>query len=467
VLSMAFLKRANRFHKKTFEAYRFPLNQVKQSKAMLINDHTYTLIGQQSEKNSPCITNFVVVDELGEFVDLSIAEEIYLISTMVTFVETMHPLRAIFPKQLKIAKGNQEADSYSMGMVSERTVEAWNNLQKSMKVLRKKSTWTEEDIAFFQDDFTSFWKLYEERVTLLLLVENEKKAKKLSKADQLIDKEASLLSSFFKIEKLGLEMEPLDLSESIRGLAKNSLANERETIISSKADKQSHRILVWSFYLIVLGIITPFFIYRTTIDGYEHVFFLCMFYAIYVALYMTNSYRLKATVNLRLADLWQEDKSGKNKPIYQVTSSSVNMLSSVHYVTLASFGVFALHFYNENFVLDGISKFFIVFTIISLAFSICFPYSPFVEKILSFYPDRIRAGHRVFPPADLHQISFDNDYICYYFYLSYTNEPYQIYIEEDDRKKVRQVMEEWCKANQMPLKFFDKKDWKKFKSGFF
>src|SRR5699024_4708989 len=103
--------------------------------------------------------------------------------------------------------------------------------------------------------------------------------------------EARLVSSLFTLRGPNIEESPLHLRRWIDFNSRKALAINRKVIISTKADKQSEKIMKGFGYILVLGIISPFFLYQTYVDGGEHIFYLCLFLAMYLALYYTNKYR--------------------------------------------------------------------------------------------------------------------------------------------------------------------------------
>ena len=457
---MAVLTYANKKYRTLFQPYRFAAYRIFRSKAIQIDSVSYVLVGQITEEAGGIITNYLVFDEAKGLADQQIAKQVYKIVVYAQMVEGLKNLSKIFHMQHKMRQaGVSELDGFEF--VSEEIARSWQSVMATYQAIDKKKVWYREDWLVLLQDMTSFWELYEERAELLLLFPKKELEKKMNKP-VLIDeppwfvREARVIAPLFQIKTLEVEVEPMKWEKWVQFSAKCALATEREVIISTKADQQSVKIMRGFFYILLVGILTPFFVYRMYVDGLEHLFFLVLFFTIYMALYYTNRYRLRKSVHVRLQDVWQAEDKQVTKPIFSAKATSVNMGVSVFYVSLATIFMFGGAIYKNGF--DGLALFTLILMIFTIIFNIWFLYSPFVEKDVTFYSDKLRAGHRVFPRTDMWQISINKDDITYTLYLTYTKEPYELYIEKEYREQMKLFMEKWCKDNEIPFTLFRKED---------
>src|SRR5699024_5504082 len=240
--------------------------------------------------------NYLVFDEAKGLADQQIAKQVYKIVVYAQMVEGLKNLSKIFHMQHKMRQaGVSELDGFEF--VSEEIARSWQSVMATYQAIDKKKVWYREDWLVLLQDMTSFWELYEERAELLLLFPKKELEKKMNKP-VLIDeppwfvREARVIAPLFQIKTLEVEVEPMKWEKWVQFSAKCALATEREVIISTKADQQSVKIMRGFFYILLVGILTPFFVYRMYVDGLEHLFFVVLFFIIYMSLYYTIRYRL-------------------------------------------------------------------------------------------------------------------------------------------------------------------------------
>lgn len=401
-----------------------------------------------------------VYDETGEIANESITSKLYYITMISLFISTLNPLDKTFKKQRKLAFNQDDViDTHHIGMVPDSIYKAWIDVRKAAAFVRRKKQWDEQDLASLLEYWRLFWNLYKDRALLLMMLPNQKytrkeKRKAFSNLSNCILYEGYVVYSLFHIKEFNMEKDPHDLEEWIQYNRKRSMANQRKVVLSTKADHQSHQILTVILY-VVIYLITPLFAHFIYKQGFVHLFMLSLIYAVFFALYYTNIYRLKQSFRLRMSDIWQTDNIEENKPLFYSESISINMGVATFYVTIASLTMFIFQIFFIQW--DIFAKSYLLSTIILLIFNFWFPYSPFVEKIITFYPQKIRIGHRVFPVSDLVKITVDKAEICYSLYLTYTKEPYKIRIENDFQKATRKFMKEWSEKNEIIYRTYDKK----------
>lgn len=413
------------------------------------------MIGQQSVKESPYITNYIVIDEKDETVDLPIAQEVYFIVMIAIITKELQSLNKIFETQRHLSKGHAVTyKKFGMGQVTEEIVFLWDNLFQSLVALENKKRWLEEDWEDINKKWAAFWKAYEGRASLLMPLPWHK----VSEEDDdhnlynYILLEAQKVAMIFRIKRLDIKEDPLNWKSWLYFNGEQAFAKDRDRIISTEAERRSQQIMVWTFYILVLGIITPFFTLRIFQDGFAYLFIIIVFYTIYFALYYTNAYRLRQSMYVRLKDEWHEG----DKPIFYAKAMSVNMAASAFYVVIATVTMFVYSLYQFGW--NGMTLFYFILMTFTLVFTFWFPYSPFVEKNVSFFPDKIRAGHREFYVPDIRKISVNKHKISYNLYLTYTSEPYEVYIEKGYRKQTLKVMTDWCEKHQISFTLFNKQD---------
>lgn len=452
------LNRAKYSSRKIFKPFRFPFSKVKQLKKITLDDSTYTLVGQQTEKSSPFVINYIVYDEKRQIVESKIAKRIYKIMMLALLVEKLKELQPIFLAERSIVEQKGKyLDTYYLGPISKNAYKAWKQLISLFDELKQKQLWSLEDVSHLQQNWKEFWSLYEERASLLVTLRQEKLSKDqgetVNSIDSLIMHEVAIVGELFINEEFDIEADPLDLENWLALHSVRALANEREISIYTRADRQSRKLLILCFYIVMLGLVTPFFIYRSFEDGFAYLFFLFLFFSIYIIFYYVNTYRLKQNMSVRMSELWNKEEYHR---LFETWATSVNMGSAPLYVTVATGGMLFAEVRFHGW--SGFAFFFLLLVVAVILFSIWFPYSPFVEKDVIIYPNHIRVGYHNYSKQTLWQISVDKHDIVYTFYLTYTKEPYAIHIEQEDRPQMRTIIKQWCEENDIPFTLFDPND---------
>src|SRR5690625_862233 len=165
----------------------------------------YTLIGQQSVKKSPYITNYIVIDEKDEIVAATIAHHIYFIVMIAILTKKLQPLDYIIKTQRHLTREHVATyKKLGIGHVTKDIVSLWSNLANSLANLENKQQWSEKDCAEICIKWTSFWREYEERASMLMLLpwQTVSKNNVYHNLYNYILLEAQEIAAIFKIEKL-------------------------------------------------------------------------------------------------------------------------------------------------------------------------------------------------------------------------------------------------------------------------
>src|SRR5699024_5600661 len=105
--------------------------------------------------------------------------------------------------------------------------------------------------------------------------------------------------------------------------------------------------------------------------------------------------------------------------------------------------------YTEGW--DQVANILLFVNIIVFSFTIWFAYSPFVVKILIFYPKKVLVGHREILPDDIEHIEMDEDGVIYKFYLITMTESYEVRIKNEEQARTKHFMIHWCEENELHL----------------
>lgn len=449
------LQGATTTSKKLFKSESLPIYPIMQSKQMKIGNHTYTLIGQQMIKGSPLLTNFIVYDENNDIAPPTTANEIYYYTMLTVYIDTFQSLNKTFKGQEKLAEQGEESDDYGIGFVGKEIVEAWQALQNKASELRTLKQWDEQALATLHTYWEQFWHAYVERSSLLFELGREGKLrnkhdKRLKHMNDCILFEAKIIDQLFHIEAFRLKEDPLHLNEWIQYHAKRANANDRKEMIHTKADKQSQLIMSVILYIFMF-ILTPYSFWLIYEKNFVMIFFLSLIYIAFFALYYTNKYRLEKTFQKRMLPNWQ--KKNEETPIFRAAATSVNMSAAVFYIVIATLTMLGYYWYTDGW--NHYTNILLLVNIFVLGFTIWFAYSPFVEKIMIFYPEKILAGHRELHVDQIERIEMDEDGVTYEFYLTYLDESYELRIENEDQARTKHFMILWCEENGLHM------EWKK------
>jgi len=454
---MAILRRARRLYKEKFNNKRFTAYPIYQSKPLQLNGKMYVLLGQATEKDSPIITNYQVYHEGLEVIDELIAKEVYYTIMIGLIIETIRPLKVTFQAYREHLHGKREK---GIKPVSNQMVELFDHMQVLYEQAAKDQL-KEKEYKLWIQAWQDFWALYKGRAQMFSRLPQNEVLTPLKKNEQKektggIMKEARILAPVLYLRSLSSKADPLEVERWIQFNAERALASKRDVTISTEADFQSEQVMRWLFYIIIGAILSPLLLYQTYKNGLAYLFFYVLFIIIYFSLYYVNKNRLKRVAHLRLLDLWQNNLSEAHRPLIHIRAMSMSMGVSFFYVSLATIIIFGGFYYHFGW--NGITIFTLVLMIFTISFNIWFLYSPFVEKDLTFYKEKVRAGDQVFTVKDIRQISVDKHDITYTFYLTHTNEPYDIYVEKKDRGKMTRFIEAWCERHHIPFKLYHKND---------
>lgn len=443
------LYRATTTSKKLYENESLPIYPVMQSKPMTIGNRTYTLVGQQTIKGSALLTNYMVYDEVGKVASNSVTREVYYNTMITVYIDTFQSLNKTFKAQEKLAKQGKESDDHGIGFVDEEIVEAWQKLQNKASELSKMKEWNEQALASLHTYWNQFWHVYVERSSLLFEFGRKGKLRKkhdkrLKAMNDCILYEAKVFDRLFYIEAFRLKKDPLHFKEWILFHASKANAKDRKEVILTKADNQSQLIMSLILYIFIF-VLTPYSLWLIYDKYFEMIFVMSLIYITFFALYYTNKYRLNKTFQMRMLPIWRQ----KERPIFRAAATSVNMPASAFYIFIATLAMLGYYWYTEGW--NQVANILLLVNVIVLGFTIWFAYSPFVEKIMIFYPDKVLVGHREIFMDEIERIETVSDGVTYEFYLTSMDESYEVRIENEDQERTKHFMIHWCEENELHL----------------
>jgi len=322
-------------------------------------------------------------------------------------------------------------------------------LQNKASELSKMKEWNEQALASLHTYWNQFWHVYVERSSLLFEFGRKGKLRKkhdkrLKAMNDCILYEAKVFDRLFYIEAFRLKKDPLHFKEWILFHASKANAKDRKEVILTKADNQSQLIMSLILYIFIF-VLTPYSLWLIYDKYFEMIFVMSLIYITFFALYYTNKYRLNKTFQMRMLPIWRQ----KERPIFRAAATSVNMPASAFYIFIATLAMLGYYWYTEGW--NQVANILLLVNVIVLGFTIWFAYSPFVEKIMIFYPDKVLVGHREIFMDEIERIETVSDGVTYEFYLTSMDESYEVRIENEDQERTKHFMIHWCEENELHL----------------
>jgi|SRR5690625_723693 len=96
-----------------------------------------------------------------------------------------------------------------------------------------------------------------------------------------------------------------------------------------------------------------------------------------------------------------------------------------------------------------VTKCFFTLTVISLGFSIWFPYSPFVKMRLKITNENVYVGKYKYSAENIFKIVNEKQGIMIMFHIVGYEEPITVRMDEDYQKSATQFLEQWAKQQSI------------------
>lgn len=140
-------------------------------------------------------------------------------------------------------------------------------------------------------------------------------------------------------------------------------------------------------------------------------------------------------------------KEGGEFMATEFSGEGISLNNSVRpaYGSLALIVITVLYFYSDGWA--TLTKSFMIVTIISVIFTVWFPYSPFVKVTLIAKGDVLQVGKKMMEADEIEKIVCEAYGLVVKFHLGQEKESLDLRMENDEQRKTRDFLQTWAKQH--------------------
>lgn len=237
---------------------------------------------------------------------------------------------------------------------------------------------------------------------------------------------------------------------------------KRHSAHLTRTEKISYKI--FSFvHLFSLWIVIPFILLIFIVDGFNIA--LLSFLGLIIIMYMpmANQYEKMLLVKLesRLKraierpNIKNDEGSHKihesienEKVLFEANSISLNTSARPMYLTISLVMLTVLFFWSHGWQ-SLITKILFYVTIVSVAFTVWFPYSSFVKRKVKMGEDSVWIGRKMIYVNEISHVVSRTSGTMIEFHLVHSKEAEQVRIENEEQIEARDFIKKWCAEREI------------------
>ncbi len=444
-------------YKKAFKKHRDQLFQTLQSKPVIIDDHSYVLVGEGRIQESPLISHFDVCDEYGASANEGIGREVHDFISRILIIDRIRGIHGPLENQ---AEDDDEEDVPAH-------LAHFETIAKQVTALLQQETFEAEDMYALDENWHVFWERYQIRVQSLLEAVHDEKLEKgtsiYEEADMIHHLFADLLftPTITNIPSIDQLIEDNYMYGRLR-------AEDEPLVHGSTLERRLHIVFVY-VYRVVLAL-AAVIVFGLLLDG-ESIWEAIAAILIPVVVLRVVNRQMKSRILLKTNSALKEARSTplsteeeartdqeaivhnrQREPVilYETRGVMVGHLIIIgvfDFVILASTVIFYIQ-EKDAFILSiGL-----LITLLLVGMMYIFPRTPISKLKITITEQAIHLRGEKLSKHEVVRILIKENNKSIHIFVNYHDEPYRIRMVAGDETVLPGKLATWASTNEIPFK---------------